>query len=197
MLKKVKIFLIRNVWCIVLSGFLFHSMGDGYSQSYQSKSEEYLFGEKEKLEMIVHIWGEVKEPGEYRVSDNTDVLELISKAGGPTEFSDLKEVILTRERSPSQASKRTAASSSLLASKNGVAQPDVAEAPVFFNKRVIKLNLKSYLEKEQIEALPLLQPGDVIRIKRNSWSRWQTAIRIASQVAIIVQAAYYFSRIYE
>ncbi len=48
------------------------------------EKERYLLGDEQKLEMIVHVFGEVARPGEYRVADDTNVLELISKAGGPT-----------------------------------------------------------------------------------------------------------------
>ncbi len=54
--------------------------------------EKYLIGTEKKLEMIVHIMGEVGKPGEYRVEDNTNLVELISKAGGPTQFSSLSGV---------------------------------------------------------------------------------------------------------
>ena len=58
--------------------------------------EKYLIGSEKKLEMIVHIMGEVRKPGEYRVEDNTTLLELISKAGGPTQFASLGGVKITR-----------------------------------------------------------------------------------------------------
>jgi hypothetical protein len=50
-----------------------------------------------QLQVTVHIWGEVLEPGEYYVPAGTNILELISKAGGPTEFANLGKVKITRE----------------------------------------------------------------------------------------------------
>ncbi|MFH0777005.1 MAG: SLBB domain-containing protein [Candidatus Eisenbacteria bacterium] len=46
--------------------------------------------------MKVHIWGEVQKPGLYEVKDNTDLIELISNSGGPTEYADLRAVSLSR-----------------------------------------------------------------------------------------------------
>jgi len=48
-----------------------------------------------QLNIEVHIWGEVKQPGAYMVPEGTNVLQLISKAGGPTQFADLGRVEVT------------------------------------------------------------------------------------------------------
>ena len=48
-----------------------------------------------QLNIEVHIWGEVKQPGAYMVPEGTNVLQLISRAGGPTQFADLGRVEVT------------------------------------------------------------------------------------------------------
>jgi len=188
-------FLRNKTWYLLGLSFLIGFLSTSYSQNSMAKSDQYLIGEEEKLEMIVHIWGEVNRPGEYRVKDDTNVLELISKAGGPTEFSNLSEVILTREGVPHPQLSSSELNPGLLASKDKVSQLDLSEPSKNFQKRVIKINLKEYLEKENYDALPKLQPGDVLRIKRNSWFKWRTAILLISQIAFVFQAMYYFSRI--
>ena len=50
--------------------------------------DKYIIGSEKKLEMIVHIMGEVRKPGEYRVEDNTNLVELISKAGAVDPLSN-------------------------------------------------------------------------------------------------------------
>ena len=60
----------------------------GLAQQQLIKKDQYQIGPDEKLLIRVHIFGEVQKPGEYLVPDDTDLLELISKAGGPTEFSN-------------------------------------------------------------------------------------------------------------
>lgn len=182
--------LLIKTWYLQLLGFLFCVLNTGYSQNIQAKGDKYLIGEEEKLEMIVHIWGEVRNPGEYRVQDDTNVLELISKAGGPTEFSNLEDVILTRGGFPWRQLANFKSNATLQAKKDNL--PEYSKG---FQKRVIRINLKEYLEKEDFKGFPKLQPGDVLRIKRNSWFRWMTAIRLVSQIAIVFQAMYYFSQI--
>ena len=60
----------------------------------------------------------------------------------------------------------------------------------------MKVNLNKLLDKEKYYSdVPALQPGDVVRIGRNTWFKWQTVIRVVSQVAIIVQAWYWYTQI--
>ncbi len=185
MQKNMRVIVFVQFWYIVVGSFFMSIFNMGYSQVSTAKVDQYLSGNEKKFEMIVHIWGEVKNPGEYRVSDDTNILELISKAGGPTEYSNLKKIMLTREVTPMA---QFSASVQKIDSFSGGSTKNLS-------KRVVQFNLAHYLANQQYEDLPILQPGDVIYIKRNSWFRWQTAIRLASQFALIFQAIYYFSRI--
>jgi protein involved in polysaccharide export with SLBB domain len=46
----------------------------------------------------VYIWGEVKLPGKYYVPSGTSIIDVISTAGGPTNFADLKKVKIVHTR---------------------------------------------------------------------------------------------------
>ena len=50
----------------------------------------------EQLKIRTYIWGQVKNPGLYIVPDNTDILTLISSAGGPTEHAKLSKIKIIR-----------------------------------------------------------------------------------------------------
>ncbi len=50
----------------------------------------------EQLKIRTYIWGQVKNPGLYIVPDNTDILTLISSAGGPTEHAKLSTIKIIR-----------------------------------------------------------------------------------------------------
>jgi len=50
----------------------------------------------EQLKIRTYIWGQVRNPGLYIVPDNTDLLTLISSAGGPTENAKLSKIRLIR-----------------------------------------------------------------------------------------------------
>jgi protein involved in polysaccharide export with SLBB domain len=38
--------------------------------------------------MQVNIWGFVKNPGRYEVPSSTDLIQLISFAGGPVQYAE-------------------------------------------------------------------------------------------------------------
>ncbi|MBC8416369.1 MAG: SLBB domain-containing protein [Candidatus Cloacimonetes bacterium] len=50
----------------------------------------------EQLKIKAYIWGQVQKPGLYIVPDNTDLLTLISSAGGPTENAKLSKIRIIR-----------------------------------------------------------------------------------------------------
>jgi len=155
----------------------------------QIPKESYLIGEEKNLEIIVHVWGEVRQPGEKRVQDGTNILELISKAGGPTEYSNLSKVMLFSNRN-------------FYSSAEQKSYPDDSHDKFILNDfeklrktGKVEININEYLKNGRAEYLPRLLPGDVVQVKRNVWYKWQTFIRVASQLAIIAQVWYWYSRI--
>jgi polysaccharide export outer membrane protein len=122
--------------------------------------ERYILGETTRLEILVHVMGQVQTPGEYRVPDNTNVLELISKAGGPTDYARLSSVIV----------KRGGGSSSVESKNEG---------------DVIRVNLEDYLTHENAKPVPVLQPGDVVTVPSNSWSTWKTVFGMARDISVV------------
>jgi polysaccharide biosynthesis/export protein len=57
---------------------------------------------EEKLKIYTYIWGQVLRPGLYIVPDDTDLLTLLSLAGGPSENAKLSKVRIIRPTSTSQ-----------------------------------------------------------------------------------------------
>lgn len=66
--------------------------------SSQGSSPAYYIspGYESRLQITVHIWGEVHKPGLYVVPDNTDLVTLLSYAGGPTKNARVSSVKLIR-----------------------------------------------------------------------------------------------------
>ena len=48
--------------------------------------------------IIVHVWGQVNNPGRFVVKDGTNLLDVISEAGGPTKYANLKKVYIAHKR---------------------------------------------------------------------------------------------------
>lgn len=147
-------------------------------------------------QIVVHIWGEVLRPGEYRVTDGTDILGLISKAGGPSESANLGKVRLTRTLNDGLSLTQYSPKNSTLkiADANLTDQGD-SRVQKQFVKRVIKLNINKYLETDsRINSLPVLQAGDVVYVPRNNLSTWKTFASIVRDVAIVANAYFWFRR---
>ncbi len=147
--------------------------------SRASAQDSYLVGDAtdQRLQMIVHIIGEVKEPGEYRVLDGTNILELFSKAGGPTEFSNLGGVTISRIQHA--------------VSGNGNASNGRLQA----GNQVIDVKLNDYLKRDNSKSPPLLKPGDVVFVPRNGWSKWRNVATIARDISVVVSLYFLYLRV--
>ena len=147
---------------------------------YPQQGMEYLWPDETRssLQIIVHIWGEVNKPGQYLVPDGTTVLELMSLAGGPNEFSNLSNVRLTREYLDTSVP-------SLQASRSAST----------ITKEIYTINLTKHLKDKKFVYIHVLKPGDVVFVSHNRWYKVQTVLRTISQIAIVFQVLYYFSRI--
>ncbi len=76
---------------------LAQSEDDSSYQGYQTASQYYLErGMENKLMVKVNVWGAVQKPGSQYVPDGTDLISVISAAGGPTEGAKLSKVRLVR-----------------------------------------------------------------------------------------------------
>jgi hypothetical protein len=157
---------------------------------------DYILGEEETLQMDVHIWGQVRQPGEFRVTYDTNLMELISKAGGPTEFAALEKVRLTRE-SKGWFLSRDGLKQLVSEAKAGRIDEDRIDdiLNTQLGKRMIEYNLSAYLkDKEGMQAPPQLKPGDVVYIPQNTGHKWREIVRIAHEVAVIASVYVWYLR---
>ena len=61
-------------------------------------TDYYTPGEQAKeLMIIVHVWGEVNQPGKFIVRDGSNLVEILSEAGGPTRYANLKNVYIAHK----------------------------------------------------------------------------------------------------
>ncbi len=122
-----------------------------------------LGGTSEELLMNVNVWGFVLKPGQYMVPVKTDLVSLISYAGGPLEEASLKRVQLIRGTT-----------------KDG-------EPTVF------TVNLQKYLEQGDRSLLPTLRPGDTVVIRAGRGYGFKRVLEYVWRIAVIVQAYALFS----
>lgn len=100
MLKKM-VSLITSfvVFCAAVPAY---SQGSFFEIKEPPRAAEYIYRSSQKESLIgVQLLGAVKYPGLYYVPSNTDILKLVTLAGG-IEEANLSEVIV-RKTDPSQA----------------------------------------------------------------------------------------------
>ena len=64
-----------------------------------SAASYYYVAKAGELTMQVNIWGYVKNPGRYEVPTSTNLIQLMSYAGGPSPDASISSVRITREGS--------------------------------------------------------------------------------------------------
>lgn len=107
-----KIFRHLIVWTLItLNGFLLPTVvmaqPGGYTEGRISTDRayaqrvgedgQYYLNEYNELLIRVNIWGKVRNPGQYFVPATTDLITLISIAGGPDYRSRLSDITVVRE----------------------------------------------------------------------------------------------------
>ena len=102
----------------------------------------YNYGDRNKVNIYVNVWGYVKYPGKYLIPKGSTVQDLISYSGGPNTESKLEDIILYRPKNDS-----------LNISKD----------------RVIRLDYNDLFWTDFVSSLdkpnPELFPGDVLIVK--------------------------------
>jgi hypothetical protein len=193
--KQTQSMMLKNFifYCCTLMIFILGQMAAAQDQPPPS---QYLTGTEEKLEMVVHIWGEVKNPGEMKVAYNTNILELISKAGGPSAYANLAKVRLTRQTEGLKFSQEAMENFINDAKAGKIAQDKLEETiKTQYSQRILVYNLKDYLQNKKDFTPPIvLRPGDVVFVPHNSWYRWSEFVRVAQQIAVIASVYVWYLR---
>ncbi len=66
------------------------------------EGSKYYLNEANELLIRVNIWGRVQRPGQYYVPAETDLVALMSLAGGPSARSRLSDIRVVRENDEGQ-----------------------------------------------------------------------------------------------
>ncbi|MEO8445875.1 MAG: SLBB domain-containing protein [bacterium] len=61
----------------------------------------YNYGDKDKVNIEVNVWGYVKFPGKYLIPKGSTIMDLISYSGGPLTESKLEDIRLFRPKNDS------------------------------------------------------------------------------------------------
>lgn len=144
----------------------------------QSRAAQYYLGDKDQILMNVNVWGYVAKPGQYVVPRNTDLISLISFAGGPKEGANLTHVRIVRggELETGQTDPY---------SVNG--KPGKG-AGADTRVTILDVDVKGNLSSGAIAAIPILKGGDTVLVPQTFGSKFKNAVGVSSLVGILAAA---------
>ena len=95
--------MIRLKWILIgmaASAWISPALPQSPGPAGQSAAQ-YFLGDQDQVLMAVNVWGVVNKPGQYMVPLETDLVSLLSYAGGPQEDARIKGIKLVRSVSDS------------------------------------------------------------------------------------------------
>ena len=170
-MKKIKILLISLVLAFVVQSFSnVFAQESQQSTSFNRGGAQYILGDRDEILMNVNVWGYVLRPGQYVVPRHTDLITLISFAGGPRDGANLGEVRIIRE--------------STAALTNGNAtNGHEKKVPI------LTVNVNDHIEKGKSGILPVLRAGDTVIITESAGSKFQKFLGFNSLLSIVAATA--------
>ena len=131
-------------------------------------ASQYILGKSDEVLMPVNVWGFVGKPGQYMVPYGTDLVALLSYAGGPLEEAKIKKIRVVR----------------------GGSQGKEGE--------VIVVDVKDFIDNANGKIIPVLKPGDTIVVSGTTFNFVRNSLEFVVRVAALAQiyaiVEYYTSR---
>ena len=81
---------------LLIAAMLWTSAMAQIDTGMSSGASQYYLGAEDELLVPVNIWGFVRKPGQYMVPNNTDLVSLLSYAGGPNESAKISNIQIVR-----------------------------------------------------------------------------------------------------
>ena len=124
------------------------------------RAAQYYLGSQDELLIPVNIWGFVRKPGQYMIPNNTDLISLLSFAGGPTEYAKISNIRIIRN--------------------NPLAKSEVMKVNV---KKFLETG-------QYNNIIPALKPGDTIIVKGTTFHWINRFFSFISSLTFLVQIYY-------
>lgn len=128
----------------------------------QTSTSYYNFmGTGSDIKIEVNLWGFVPKPGIYNIPYTTDLVTLLSIAGGPIPSSRLDEIKIIR----------------LL--------PEDSTGT-----KIITINVEEYLQTGDRSKIPTLKPGDTIFVAGSAMSVFSTVMAVVRDIALVLNTIF-------
>ncbi|MDZ7336915.1 MAG: SLBB domain-containing protein [candidate division KSB1 bacterium] len=132
------------------------------------QAARYFLGKEDEILMQVNVWGFVRQPGQYMVPYDTDLISLLSYAGGPQEEAKIKSIKVIR---------------------GGSTEANPAQ--------VIEVDVKKFLKSGDTSIIPRLKPGDTVVVSGTTFHFVSKFFEFVWRIALVVQIVFmadYYSR---
>ena len=169
-MKRINILLFNLVIAFVAQSFSNAFTQESQQSTFFNRGAQYILGDRDEILMNVNVWGYVLRPGQYLVPRHTDLITLISFAGGPREGANLSNVRIIRE------------SIAVLTNGNATNGHEI-KVPILI------VNVNDHIEKGKSGVLPALRAGDTVIITESSGSKFQKFLGFNSMLSIIAATA--------
>ncbi len=162
MLKRV-CFIV--VVCVTFAQNLKAQVFGAPQQTPQTQSDNipsaYFFNQGQGILIDVNLWGQVGKPGKYYVPYNTDLVSLLSIAGGPATSAKLDDIRIIR----------------------------YARADTTVVEKVVRVDIEKFIETGE-QNFPLLIRGDTVIVPGGPISVISTIVTVANAIFSIVNAIF-------
>jgi protein involved in polysaccharide export with SLBB domain len=178
--------------CLAAAVFMLAMAGSAYAQDAVERQIESSFDQErtrsrgalyyltpdDEVAIRVNVWGFVVKPGQYVVPRSTNLIALMSYAGGPLQDAKLKSVRIIRDNPVSLAQ---------LAAKTGDAKAGIPKD----KQEVLVVNIKKYLSDGDESKIPQLMPGDTVVVPGSRMQSVSRVLDFAAKILIITQIYFY------
>jgi len=125
--------------------------------SVEQTTENIQNVEKGEEEIVVHIAGEIKNPGIVRTTEGARIADVIDKAGGLTELADISNVNLAYIIEDGQKitipSKTDETSKEYISSENGEGIIQLDSQETTMQNKIININKATQEELQQLQGI--------------------------------------------
>ncbi|MBL7997963.1 MAG: hypothetical protein JNL32_04920 [Candidatus Kapabacteria bacterium] len=142
-------------------GLMLGNGGTGMQLGTNGGSSYYDMSLGAGLTIPVNLWGFVKNPGRYVVSSSTNLVQLLSYGGGPTELARITDVRIIHDRKVDST----------------------------LRELVVLCNLEQFQKLGDLSQNPMLYPGDTVIVPGNAISTFQTTLSVVRDIALVLQVA--------
>lgn len=144
MLVKLLRFVVAMIFTVMASVSTAHAQDFGLLNDIKppAQSSEFIYRSSPKESMInVQLLGAVNKPGIYYIPANTDLLKLITLAGGTTNGGDLSEILVRKMEPKTWASLESKA----INEYQGAFEVDAEKLIKFGGARSLKLQQDDFI----------------------------------------------------